>query len=167
MQVPKYKILHLSKDNLKFSSAHFLIFDGENAEKLHGHNYRVRVDFKISEDCYSEQGYGVDFAKLKSIVKSKVDIWDEALLLPEHNPHLKIKSSSNEVEVQWRHRRYVFPADEVIFLPVKNSSVEALSEVLAKVLWAEVKSLGVVGLKVEVEETVGQSCFSFCGDFSL
>nr|HPI41863.1 6-carboxytetrahydropterin synthase [Pseudobdellovibrionaceae bacterium] len=36
--------LKLSKDEFKFSSAHFLIFNDHQAERLHGHNYQVEFE---------------------------------------------------------------------------------------------------------------------------
>lgn len=169
LQVSKFKILHLSKENLKFSAAHFLIFDANHAERLHGHNYRVQVDFKIpyssEESETASKGYGVDFGVLKKIVKGKVDQWDEYVLLPSLNKEMLIQANSDSLKVQFRNRRYEFPANEVQLLPVINISVELLSELLCQNIWKEVCVLGVEGLQVSVEETVGQSALSSIGNW--
>ena len=39
--------IRVEKENLKFSSAHFLIFEDGTAERLHGHNYRVAVELSL------------------------------------------------------------------------------------------------------------------------
>lgn len=147
--------LHLFKQNFKFSSAHFLIFDETRAEKLHGHNYQVRVDLNVPDG--GEKGYVVDFNTLKSFIKASVDEWDEHVLLPARHPDMKIKKNGPSLEVRFRDRFYVFPAEEVILLPVTNTSVEQLSRLLAEKFMAEFKRHGVLGLRVRVEETRGQA----------
>ena len=34
--------VHISKDNLMFAAGHFVSYDGDKVEPLHGHNYRAR-----------------------------------------------------------------------------------------------------------------------------
>lgn len=149
--------LHLFKQNFKFSSAHFLIFDAKSAEKLHGHNYQVRVDLVCpSEVQTSAQGYFVDFNVFKKTIKARCDEWDEMLLLPGRHPEMLITSKPPSLEVRFRDRFYVFPENEVRLLPVSNTSVEQLSRLLAEDLMRSFKSYGVQSVRVRVEETRGQ-----------
>ncbi len=155
--------LHLAKQNFKFSSAHFLIFDEKSAEMLHGHNYQVKVDVFCSKSAdQQEQGYFIDFHQLKKIIKEQCDIWDEHILLPEKHPDMKYKVSSNgqNYDINFRDRFYSFPKKETIWLPVTNTSVENLSLLLAQNLLKKLKSLGVGKIRVSVEETRGQSASS-------
>ena len=39
----KFVWLQIAKDDFKFAAGHFIIFDAQNAERLHGHNYYVKV----------------------------------------------------------------------------------------------------------------------------
>ncbi|MFN3696298.1 MAG: 6-pyruvoyl trahydropterin synthase family protein [Pseudobdellovibrio sp.] len=157
--------LHLSKQNFKFSSAHFLIFDDRSAEMLHGHNYQVRVQIAIPEQMMSEKdiqgkiGYAIDFNIIKKYIKSELDRWDEHILLPRLHPDMKYKISADRKnhEVSFRDRFYSFPADEIIWLDVTNTSVEQLSQVLAENFIHEFSKYGIRKIKVEVEETRGQS----------
>ena len=151
--------LHLYKQNFKFSSAHFLIFDEKNAEKLHGHNYQVRVDIAVPKpDAEMEaRGYFVDFNVFKNFIKSKLDEWDEHVLLPARNHEMKIATTGNSLEVKFRERFYTFPKDEVLLIPVTNTSVEQMSRLLAEDFFAEFKKYGVPQLRVRIEETRGQS----------
>ena len=152
--------LHLAKQNFKFSSAHFLIFDAHSAEMLHGHNYQVRVDVRCqATDELAEQGYHIDFNVLKKAVKSLCDLWDEHILLPEKHPDMKYKLSADKknYEINFRDRFYSFPVVETIWLPVTNTSVENLSALFAETLLGQVQALGVVQVRVTVEETRGQS----------
>ena len=149
--------LHLAKQNFKFSAAHFLIFDERSAERLHGHNYRVRVDLEISPSVdMGVSGFSVDFQVFKEAIKARLDQWDEIILLPGRHPDMMLTEEGTSLQVRFRDRYYVFPANEVVILPVTNTSVESLSRLLAEE-WAEqFRRFGVCGVSVFVEETDGQ-----------
>ncbi|MFP5519282.1 MAG: 6-pyruvoyl trahydropterin synthase family protein [Bdellovibrionia bacterium] len=150
--------LHLAKQNFKFSSAHFLIFDAKSAEKLHGHNYRVEVDIEIPiTHDFSGQGYFVDFNVFKKYIKAELDIWDEHVLLPAKNKEVLVQENGNSLEVRFRERYYVFPKNEVILLPITNTSVEQLADLLSSKFAREFSRYGVEAVRVSVEETQGQS----------
>ena len=149
--------LHLFKQNFKFSAAHFLIFDEKRAEKLHGHNYQVAVDLRVSPETeLVKKGYFIDFNVFKKFIKAEVDRWDEVVLLPKLHPDMKIKGMGESIEVRFRDRFYVFPKNEVIALPVTNTSVEQFSRLLAESFLQEFKKYGVSQVRVRVEETRGQ-----------
>ncbi|MES2801305.1 MAG: 6-carboxytetrahydropterin synthase [Bdellovibrionota bacterium] len=156
--------LHLAKQNFKFSSAHFLIFDQKSAEMLHGHNYQVVVsilapDVGNSSDEQGKMGYMVDFNVLKKFIKARLDLWDEHVLLPKNHPDMNSKLSvdGKNYEITFRDRFYSLPKNEVIWLDISNTSVEQLSSVLAEEFFIEFKKYGVTKLTVDVEETRGQS----------
>lgn len=156
--------LRLAKQNFKFSSAHFLIFDQKSAEMLHGHNYQVVVsilapDVGNDADNAGKMGYMVDFNVLKKFIKARLDVWDEHVLLPKNHPDMKYVSSSNgkNYEVTFRDRFYSFPKDEVIWLNCSNTSVEQLSSILVEEFFKEFKKYGIAKITVAVEETRGQS----------
>jgi 6-pyruvoyltetrahydropterin/6-carboxytetrahydropterin synthase len=149
--------LHLYKQNFKFSSAHFLIFDNKKAEMLHGHNYQVKVDIKVPDGGADDSGYFVDFNVFKKFIKQTLDEWDEHVLLPKKHKDMKIKENGPSLEVNFRDRFYVFPKNEVILLPVTNTSVEQLSQLLGQAFMKEFKKYKVQKIRVTVEETRGQS----------
>lgn len=153
--------LHLAKQNFKFSAAHFLIFDEKHAERLHGHNYQVKVDIKTpSEEELHSDGYFLDFNVFKKYIKARLDQWDEIVLLPELQKDMKFKKNGPSLEVTFRDRFYVFPQSEVLLLPVTNTSVEQLSRLLAEEFYKEFKQYGVKSVRVYVEETRGQGASS-------
>lgn len=153
--------LHLYKQNFKFSSAHFLIFDKTSAERLHGHNYQVKVNISVPPNRVSlEQGYFVDFNVFKKKIAAKLNEWDEMVLLPGLQPEMTFKENGMSLEVRFRDRYYVFPKNEVVRLPVSNTSVEQLSQLLARYFIKEFESLGVQKIQVLVEETRGQGASS-------
>ena len=158
--------LHLAKQNFKFSSAHFLIFDENSAEMLHGHNYQVKVDiFCAYEGAIEGKGYCIDFNILKKIIKDQCELWDEHVLLPEKHPDMKhqISQSGKNYDIYFRDRFYSFPTLESIWLPITNTSVENLSLVFAKAIFKKMKEFGVQKIRVTVEETRGQSASSLVG----
>ncbi len=159
--------LLLQKQNFKFSAAHFLIFDDHRAERLHGHNYQVKVDITVpSEADLMKQGYFIDFNEFKKIIKARLDQWDEIVLLPKSHPDMKIKENGPSLEVKFRDRFYVFPKNEVILLAITNTSVEQLSRILAADFYNEFKRFGVKRVRVSVEETRGQGASTVAGDIS-
>lgn len=150
--------LKLYKQNFKFSSAHFLIFDESNAEKLHGHNYQVQVDVSVPPSVdLSQKGFFFDFNVFKKSIKADLDQWDEHVLLPALHSDMKVTKKSPSLEVQFRERFYVFPEDEVKLLPVTNTSVEQLARLLAEKFFRDFQSYGIEELRVQVEETAGQA----------
>lgn len=151
--------LHLFKENFKFSSAHFLILDAQRAERLHGHNYSVRVDLELSSsDLNESQGFFIDFATLKKDIKTLLDSWDEHILLPGKNPEFRwISREDRHLEVYFRDRKYLFPENEVLRLPITNTSVEQLSQLLLKELLSRWSTYKLCELCVWVEESSGQS----------
>lgn len=153
--------LHLAKQNFKFSAAHFLIFDANHAERLHGHNYQVRVDIQTPPEAeLHADGYFLDFNVFKKYIKARLDQWDEIVLLPEKQADMKFKKTEKSLEVTFRDRFYVFPLSEVILLPVTNTSVEQLSRLLAEDFFREFKQYKVLSVTVYVEETPGQGASS-------
>ncbi len=161
----KTTTLLLAKENFKFSAGHFLIFNENSAERLHGHNYQVKVDITIPpEEDLAAQGYFIDFNEFKKIIKTRLDSWDEIVLLPEKHPDMKFKLVDNSLQVNFRDRYYVFPKNEVLLLPVTNTSVEQLSRILAQDFLEKFKKYKVKQVQVTVEETRGQGATTVAGE---
>ena len=152
--------LNLAKQNFKFSSAHFLIFDDQHAEMLHGHNYQVEVVIHPKADFnFEKKGYFIDFSDVKTHVKKRCDLWDEHVILPEKHPDMKYTSSTDgkNYEINFRDRFYSLPKNETVWLPITNTSVEQLSQLFAQGLMRDFSDSPVSKIEVTVEETRGQS----------
>ena len=157
--------IHLAKQNFKFSVAHFLIFDEQRAEKLHGHNYYVKVDLAYSKELQkAPETSFIDFNFFKKTIKTHLDTWDEHVLLPRLHPDMKYKISSDgkNYEVNFRERFYSFPVNEVVWLDITNTSVEALSKILATVFLGLFAKHKIAKVRVLIEETRGQSASTTC-----
>jgi 6-pyruvoyltetrahydropterin/6-carboxytetrahydropterin synthase len=150
--------IEVDKEYLKFSAAHFLIFPDGSAERLHGHNYRVRVAL---EARLSPFGLVLDFQHIKPLVRELVDELDERWILPARHPELRATTRADGVvEVHYRDRYYAAPSEDVLLLPLNNTSAENLAGLLAQRLLERLRGqypdLAVRRLSLAVEETPGQ-----------
>ncbi len=150
--------IKVHKDYLKFSAAHFLIFPDGTAERLHGHNYKVYVEVRSALDKF---GLVLNFKDIKPLIRELVDALDEHLLIPGKHPVLKAnKQADGQMEILYQERRYLVPADEVIVLPINNSSAENLAAYLCRELASRLQQkfqqVQLEILEVGVEETPGQ-----------
>ena len=149
----------VAKDYLVFASAHFITFAGHRCEGLHGHNYRARVTVEGALD--EESWFVFDFTILKKIMRRLCDEIDHKVLLPLENPKIQLSEDGDSVKVAYEGKpRYVFPKSDCALLPLPNTTVEMLAELLTNRLRAEIETIGAKGLtaiEMEVEENFGQS----------
>src|SRR5258707_3407361 len=145
MERPGEFRVSVTKDYLVFASAHFITFAGHRCEALHGHNYRVRVtlDGALDRDSW----FVFDFVILKALMRKLCDEIDHKVLLPLENPKLQIVEDGGLVTVSYEHTlRYVFPANECALLPIPNTTVEMLAQLLVTRLRAELQKMNARGL---------------------
>ena len=149
----------VTKDYLVFASAHFITFAGHRCEGLHGHNYRASATLEGAID--DESWLVFDFVKLKQIMRGLCDEIDHKVLLPLENPRLQVVEEGESVTVAYEGKpRYLFPRIDCALLPIPNTTVEMLAELLASRLRAQLEATGargVTAIEMEVEENVGQS----------
>lgn len=146
----------VTKDHLVFSAAHFITFNGNVCERLHGHNWRTRVSV---EGPLDENSYVFDFIALRDSLQKIVDSLDHRMLLPDRHPTIQVDPGPQEIEVRFEDRRWVFPAEDCCVLPIANTTAELLAhwigiQLLGKIPTAA-KSL-LTKLSVGVEENFGQ-----------
>jgi 6-pyruvoyltetrahydropterin/6-carboxytetrahydropterin synthase len=151
--------IHVAKEYLKFSCAHFLIFPDGSKERLHGHNYQVVCD--IAGEL-SQFGLVIDFKMVKPVIRRLCDRLDEHWLIPGEHPTLLYRHRDDgHTEVEYRDFRYLAPTDEIIVLPINNTSAENFAAWIGRSLYSEMKEtfgpLSVRHLRVEVSETSGQA----------
>jgi 6-pyruvoyltetrahydropterin/6-carboxytetrahydropterin synthase len=152
--------VHVAKDYIGFSSAHFITFAGHRCESLHGHNYRVAVGFTGSLD--PESWYVFDFVSVKHLMKRLCDEIDHKVLLPLHNPKLGVTESGDAILVDYEGTpRYRFPRLDCALLAIPNTTVEMLAQYFVGRVKSElgVHAARLASVEVEVEESIGQSAF--------
>ena len=116
--------ISLSKEDMKFSAGHFTIFDGAARETLHGHNFTVSAEVAFSPcwasaaadaaDASSAaaaattvasgfpkmpigsvpNGLLMDYGILKRKLRDLCKGFDEVMLLPGQNTHLRIEQGT-------------------------------------------------------------------------
>jgi 6-pyruvoyltetrahydropterin/6-carboxytetrahydropterin synthase len=149
-------ILKVDSGLLNFSAAHFITFAGK-CERLHGHNYAVDVRLEGGLTC---DGYVYDFVELKRTVKALCDTLDHRFLLPTGNSRFMVTRTDGEVEIRVQERRYVFPTQDVLDLPVDNITAECLAQYLAGELSDTLSgSDNLSTVQVGVEEAPGQAAY--------
>ena len=123
--------VRLTKEHLIFSAAHFITFNGDICERLHGHNYRVFAEVYGPLD---ENQYVIDFIALRDTLKEITTELDHHMLLPTEHPQIQVAAGEDEVEVTFQDRRWVFPEGDCILLPVANTTAELLARYLGSEL---------------------------------
>ena len=146
----------VTKDYLVFSAAHFITFDGNICERLHGHNYRVSADVFGQLD---ENYYVIDYILLRDILKAIVDQLDHRMLLPTDHPQIRVTANDREVEARFEDRRWVFPRHDCILLPIPNTTTELLARYIGRQLLAnleEATGARPTHVRIEVDDCFGQ-----------
>jgi 6-pyruvoyltetrahydropterin/6-carboxytetrahydropterin synthase len=156
MTTERYKV-RVTKDHLIFCSGHFISYEGDKCERLHGHNYRTAVEI---EGPLDENRYVFDFIALKQQTRTITDELDHRMMLATRNPLIRVEEGPNSVRVRYREREWVFPREDCVLLPIENTTAELLARYIAgRLLDNLTQGHGYRPevLRVEVEENLGQS----------
>jgi 6-pyruvoyltetrahydropterin/6-carboxytetrahydropterin synthase len=154
--MPTYKV-RVTKDYLVFSSGHFITYDGDHCERIHGHNYRAAVEV---EDDLDENHYVFDFLALRDLTRALVDELDHRMLVPTQSRLIRLEDDGPNWRLRYRDRTWSFPREECVLLPVPNTTSELLADYLAGRLRDAIAARGLRlprVVRVEVEECFGQS----------
>jgi 6-pyruvoyltetrahydropterin/6-carboxytetrahydropterin synthase len=148
--------IRVTKDYLVFSAAHFITFNGDICERLHGHNYRVAAEVAGPLD---ENHYVVDFIAVRDALQKIVAELDHYMLLPTQHPQIQVLADEKAVEVTFEDRRWVFPRADCVLLPVPNTTAEKMAEYIGRRLLDDLQAR--LGSRpddvcVEVDECNGQ-----------
>lgn len=155
MPTDRYRVL-LTKDHLVFSAAHFITFNGNICERLHGHNWRAAVEV---EGALDENGYVFDFIALRDTTQKIVAELDHRMLLPTEHPRIRVTVDGGEVTARFEDRRWVFPKEDCVLLPLANTTAELIAKWMGQRLTSEIVKVPghhVEVLRVDIEENFGQ-----------
>lgn len=148
--------VRLAKDHFTFSAAHFITYDGNVCEPLHGHNYRVAAEIAGPLD---ENQYVVDFIAVRDALVAITRRLDHQVLLPASHPLIEVRQEGEEVTARFEKRRWVFPASDCQVLPVANTTAEMLAKYIGDELLAvlaDQHGFRPASLAVTVDECEGQ-----------
>ena len=90
------------------------------------------------------------------------DRLDHHFLMPAQSEHLNIKEADGEWLIEFQNKRYVFPAEDVLVLPVDNITAERLAEHICGQLLKKIQELAsanISSMTVGVEEAPGQTAY--------
>jgi len=118
-----------------FCAAHFITYNGDVCEPLHGHNYQVAADISAPLD---ENKYVVDFVAVRESLQTIVDGLDHRVILPTEHRSIRVTEQQHEhgdeVAVTYGSRRWIFPRGDCVLLPVANTTAELLARHIAREL---------------------------------
>ena len=146
----------LEKDNLVFSSAHFITFNGDVCEQLHGHNYRVKCKVFGPLD---ENGYVIDFIALRDTLMEIIGGLDHRMLLPTKHKTISVSTVDEEIVVRFEKKRWVFPVEDCVLLDIENTTAELLATHIGQALLRRLEkqtNAKIDRLEVAVDENRGQ-----------
>jgi 6-pyruvoyltetrahydropterin/6-carboxytetrahydropterin synthase len=149
--------VRVTKDHLVFCSGHFISYEGDKCERLHGHNYRVAVEVEAELDA---NFYVFDFIALKNRTKEITDTLDHRMMLATRNPFIRVHEEQKRVRVTYGDREWIFPSEDCVLLAIENTTAELLARYIGLSLLEALRrqhDFTPQVLRAEVEENIGQS----------
>ncbi len=155
--MPERFRVRVTKDHLVFCSGHFISYEGDKCERLHGHNYRVAVEVEAELDA---NFYVFDFIALKNRTKEITDALDHRMMLATRNSFIRVYEEQKRIRVTYGDREWIFPSEDCVLLPIENTTAELLARYIGQRLLEELRrqhNFTPLVLRAEVEENIGQS----------
>jgi 6-pyruvoyltetrahydropterin/6-carboxytetrahydropterin synthase len=156
--MPQFHV-RLAGDDLVFSAGHFITLADGQCERLHGHTYRVTAEIR---GPLGDAHYVADFVAVGNLLRGILAELDHRMLLPTLHPAIRVASRAGEVEVTFAERRWVFPQDDCLLLPVANTTTELLAQYVAERLRTALAAGGETPTTVGVEIAEGSGASAGC-----
>ncbi len=149
--------IEITKEDIKFSVAHFTIFSATERERLHGHNYAVHlaVTAPVGDDgiCFS-------YKEIKTRLRDLCEQLDEYTLLPGLSPHLRIDEDAEFFVAWFNGEKIPLRKSDTLLLPIRNSTVEEFARYMRDQFVGDerfIRERGICELTVKVSSGPGQS----------
>lgn len=126
----------ITVSGLGFAASHFLA-GHPTCGRLHGHNYRVEI---VCEGEPDDRGMVADFHDIRAAAAAVLDEVDHLTLLPGKSSEVSVAVEGDEVHVTGC-KSLVLPREDVVVLPVRNTTCEELAVWLHDRLVEDVPSL--------------------------
>ena len=119
------ELFQVRVEGVGFAAAHFATYGGRS-EPLHGHDYALAAQVDGTLDT---NAWVIDFGEVKAILRGICKEVDHRFLLQRDSRVLAIDAT----EAAWNVRTpdgidYVLPRQDVIALPIDNTTAERLAE---------------------------------------
>ena len=149
--------IRLAKENMKFSAAHFTIFNATERERLHGHNFRVEADIRAR---MLGNGMCFDYGIYKDRIVALCRELNEWTILPTRSRYLRIEDAGEHVYAHFGGERIPFLRGDVLLLPIENATLEEFAHWFLLRLGEDREALrahGIASIEVRVFSGPGQS----------
>jgi 6-pyruvoyltetrahydropterin/6-carboxytetrahydropterin synthase len=157
MSMQSSRAVRVERNRLRFAAAHMATFAGE-CEPLHGHNYDVFVEV---EGDLTDESWVIDFGVIKGLARQLCERLDHRFLLQAESRQLSSQQHDGVWYIRFgEDRLYQFPAQDVLALPIDNSTAERLAEWIHRELSSALRQRGLHNIRrlsVGVEEMPGQA----------
>jgi 6-pyruvoyltetrahydropterin/6-carboxytetrahydropterin synthase len=151
----EYRV-RVERVRLKFAAAHMATLP-DGMEPLHGHNYAIAIEVSGG---LTEDSWVVDFSLLKRLGREICDELDHKFLLQRASRLIEIAEGETNWKLRFGGRGFVFPKNDVLALPIDNTTAERLAEYFADRLRVSLHAAGasnITSISVGVEEAPGQT----------
>jgi 6-pyruvoyltetrahydropterin/6-carboxytetrahydropterin synthase len=149
--------VRVERNRLRFAAAHMATFGGD-CEPLHGHNYDVMIEVV---GRLTDESWVIDFGVIKRLARDLCERLDHRFLLQRESRLLHSQERDGCWEISFGEtRRYTLPAQDVLALPIDNSTAERLAEWFHGQLADALRRRGadnIQMLRVGIEEMPGQA----------
>jgi len=153
--------LILEDDRFNFDYCHFLPWHSSQCRSLHGHSSVVTVMLRGEPDA---QGFVIDFAEAKQLVKDTQELFDHKVIAPRATvlgPPDAQGLLTIAFETPAGPHRLLLPATEVAIID-SDATVENLSALLAAAIYRRMPA-NVQWVLVRMFEGIGKSALSMVG----
>ncbi|HTE86283.1 MAG TPA: 6-carboxytetrahydropterin synthase [Dehalococcoidia bacterium] len=149
--------VRVERNRLRFAAAHMATFGGD-CEPLHGHNYDVLVEV---EGQLTDESWVIDFGLIKGLARALCEQLDHRFLLQRNSKLLSSEEHDGLWLVRFGHdRHYQFPVQDVLSLPIDNTTAERLAEWIHAGIASGLQDRSITNIRrlsVGVEEMPGQT----------
>ncbi len=139
---------------LRFSACHF-IPNHPTCGYLHGHTYAISV--RVTGTQYED--FVMDFEELKRYVTEICESLDHRILLASEDDDIQITTVDKRhvsVFIERQAKRYIFPIEDVVMLPLHSASAEDLCLYILDQLCRKISADNITEIYVRLDEGLGQ-----------
>ena len=140
-----------------FSASHFLIGYGK-CDRLHGHNYVIRVQLQYSKKHSTDP---IDFREINQRIRTETLLLNQKILVPKNSSAIQINSELNgrNWRIMVNEKMYSFPKRDVAILEgIDLTTAENLARYIhSKInIWLKQQFPSKIAtMTVKVEENLG------------
>jgi 6-pyruvoyl-tetrahydropterin synthase len=140
--------VEVGRGELGFSAAHAGLHNGE-FESLHGHTFQVIL--RLS-GIPADDGMLIEFGEVKAALREAIAPLRRRTMMPGRAPEVLITSENNILSIVAGRKQYVLPAEDVVVLPLVNTTTEALTGYLLERVLPYLHGYGLTTVELEVSE---------------